>query len=575
MFRVLFLCTGKSGRSRMAAAIASRVAPKTVEIIGASDKHHLLHEETLKVMEEIQIKMPARIEYSLEEVRNQNFDIVVTLCNKIREMCPSFPGSPAKIHWPLPDPSTTDKADNITDIYRSVRDEIYRRVNSLFKHGFLDSIREMRLTFGTLLNNLTDGVMAHDKDRIIFYMNDAAERITGYNRAETIGKDCHLVFLNRFCGGDCSFCNDKEMTLTKENYPVVFHRKSGEQRNLEMTVIGLNPEHNAVNGALIVFRDVSEIVHLRRRLEQSRGYGGIIGRHISMQRVFDSIRELSDVMVPILIQGETGTGKELVATALHQMSKRASGPFVPVNCGALPEGTLESELFGHVKGAFTGALRDRKGRFELAEGGTIFLDEIGEITQTMQVKLLRVIQEKYFVPVGGEKAVKCDVRIICATNRNLKALTQQGLFREDLYYRLAVIPVSLPSLNERKADIALLAEHFLDKYSSDIGKRVREISPEALDILNNYSWPGNVRELSNAIQYAMIKCNTGAGIIEPEHLPVEILDFGSRPYKSKPGRPPKSDEDIVRETLTKTGGNKAKAAKILNISRTTLYRLMK
>jgi transcriptional regulator with PAS, ATPase and Fis domain len=247
---------------------------------------------------------------------------------------------------------------------------------------------------------------------------------------------------------------------------------------------------------------------------------------------------------------------------------------VPINCGALPEGTLESELFGHVKGAFTGAIRDRKGRFELAEGGVIFLDEIAEVSHSMQVKLLRVLQEKCFVPVGGEKTIKMNARVICATNKDLKLLTQQGLFREDLYYRLAVVPINLPSLREKESDIRLLIEHFLDKYSVEIGKHVRDISHEALSVMVNYHWPGNVRELSNAVQYAMIKCNSGKGILEVEHLPPEILEYTGRETFTRAGRPQKINADNAREALEKTGGNKAKAAKLLNVSRTTLYRLL-
>ncbi|MFC2131850.1 sigma-54 interaction domain-containing protein, partial [Bacteroidota bacterium] len=370
------------------------------------------------------------------------------------------------------------------------------------------------------------------------------------------------------------FCDDRKFSDSKLRYPREFQRKNGEIRNLEMTVVTINPPNSKVTGALVIFRDLSEVVHLRKRLEHSRGFNGIIGRHVSMTKVFNTIHELADVKVPILIQGETGTGKEMVATALHQLSKRASGPFVPVNCGALPEGTLESELFGHVKGAFTGAIRDRKGRFELAKGGTIFLDEIAEVSPSMQVKLLRVLQENNFVPVGGEKNIKVNARVICATNKDLKLLTQQGLFREDLYYRLAVVPVNLPSLREKKSDINLLIEYFLDKYSTDIGKRVREISPEALSILMKYNWPGNVRELSNAVQYGMIKCNNGKGILEHEHLPPEILDFVNRNMPSRLGRPVKIDTEAVQETLALTGGNKAKAAKLLSVSRTTLYRII-
>jgi transcriptional regulator with PAS, ATPase and Fis domain len=239
----------------------------------------------------------------------------------------------------------------------------------------------------------------------------------------------------------------------------------------------------------------------------------------------------------------------------------------------LPEGTLESELFGHVRGAFTGAIHDRKGRFSLAEGGTIFLDEIGEISAAMQVKLLRVVQEKWFVPVGGERGIHVDVRIICATNADLKRLTQQGLFREDLYYRLAVMPLGLPPLRERRSDIPLLVDHFIEKFSNDTARRVAHVTPEALEILSAYDWPGNVRELGNAVQFGMIKCH--GDTLDVPHLPPEVRAAPPSPQTgARPGRRPKLSEDRVTEALTATGGNLASVARRLGVSRTTLYRFL-
>jgi transcriptional regulator with PAS, ATPase and Fis domain len=341
---------------------------------------------------------------------------------------------------------------------------------------------------------------------------------------------------------------------------------------LEMSVVNIITPLDDLTGALVIFKDMTEMVHLRKKLEQSRGFCGIVGRHSSMQEVFDTIRELANVNLPILIQGESGTGKEMVASALHQLSRRSGRPFVPVNCGALPEGTLESELFGHVRGAFTGAINDRKGRFALAEGGTIFLDEIGEISPATQVKLLRVLQEKNFMPVGGEKSIKADVRVICATNKDLKLLTQQGQFRQDLFYRLAVMPIQLPPLRDKSSDIPLLVEHFLEKYSPDTGKRIKEIKPEALELLMQYDWPGNVRELGNAVQYAMVKCHTG--ILDKAHLPPELRDYRNPATSAKPGRPPKLDLQTVLDVLSTCGSNRAEAARRLAVSRTTLYRFL-
>jgi len=417
----------------MAATFAAQWGSEETEITCAGDSQLEVDPIATGVMQELGLNIHTHLANSIGDIQSAHYDLVVTLCNHANEICPTLPGAPARLHWPLVDPSkvTARSEPKRAEAFREIRDEIRQRVEGLFQYGFLESIRQIRLTLGSLIDNLTDGVMAHDLDRRIFFFNRAAQNITGYSYDEVVGRDCHVVFESRFCGGDCSFCEDKShFTLTRLRYPRSFTRKTGEKCELEMSVVTIRTPGNAVTGALVIFRDITETLHLKRRLDQSRGFCGIVGRHVSMQKVFDSIRELADVNVPILIQGESGTGKEMVATALHQLSNRSSGPFVPVNCGALPEGTLESELFGHVKGAFTGAIHDRKGRFGLAEGGTIFLDEIGEISPAMQVKLLRVIQEKWFVPVGGERSVKADVRIICATNRDLKLLTQQGLFRE-------------------------------------------------------------------------------------------------------------------------------------------------
>jgi PAS domain S-box-containing protein len=574
MLRILFFCTGNGGRSLMAAAFARRLAPAGLEIVCAGDAPRKPHPTAGRVMLETGEKLDASGVKDLKSIQYQPFDVVVTLCNQANEICPTFPGSPARIHWPLMDPSKAGPgADEVYDAFKTVRDEIRQRVESLFQHDFLRALQQLRRTLGSILDNLTDGVLAHDFERRIFFFNQAAQKITGLDFSEVVGRDCHDVFQPRFCGGNCSFCEYPEHPAdSKLRYLRTFMNKNGERRDLEMSVVTIKTPRNEQMGALVIFRDVTEIVHLRNRLESSRGFCGMVGRHASMQEVFDSIRELADINLPILIQGESGTGKEMVATALHQLSKRSAGPFVPVNCGALPEGTLESELFGHVKGAFTGAIHDRKGRFALAEGGTIFLDEIGEITPATQVKLLRVIQEKTYMPVGGEKSVRADVRVICATNRDLKLLTRQGRFRTDLYYRLAVMPIHLPPLRDRGNDVSLLADFFLDKYSSDTGKNVKEITPDTLELLMHYNWPGNVRELGNALQFAMVKCRVG--ILESEHLPPEIREYSTKAVASKAGRPPKLDLGTVRDALQAAGGNRAEASRLLGVSRTTLYRFL-
>jgi len=281
---------------------------------------------------------------------------------------------------------------------------------------------------------------------------------------------------------------------------------------------------------------------------------------------------LAESDAPVLITGETGTGKEIVAAAIHNKSPRADKMFVPVNCGALPEGIIESELFGHVRGAFTGAIRDKKGRFELADGGTIFLDEVGELSLITQVKLLRALQEGTFNRVGGEETTKVDVRVISATNKDLKTLMAQSKFREDLFYRLCVAPIVLPPLRERRNDIPMLAEYFLKRMANELQRNGLSFSSGCMDLLLDNDWPGNIRQLQNAIEFSLLKCK--GDVIGPEHLPPELeLEPDCEPEsESRPGRKPALDYESVENALKETGGNKAKAARLLNVGRATLYR---
>lgn len=306
-----------------------------------------------------------------------------------------------------------------------------------------------------------------------------------------------------------------------------------------------------------------------QKLEEHR-FSGIIGRDPKMEDIFEMIREITDVDIPVLIQGESGTGKELVARAIHNEGPRVHKAFVPVNCGALPEGLLESELFGHVKGSFTGALRDRKGRFEMANGGTLFLDEIGDLPKVMQAKLLRVLQEGQFEPVGGEKTISVDVRIISAANRNLKHEMEKGNFRDDLYYRISVVPIHMPPLRKRKNDIPLLINNFLEKAAYK-GQKTKNISESALSVMIDYPWPRNVRELQSAIYYSLIKSR--GKIIQPVHLPMELRTQEINRLSRGPSL--RLDSKIVKEALIRSGGNKAKAARYLGVGRATLYRFLK
>jgi transcriptional regulator with PAS, ATPase and Fis domain len=337
-----------------------------------------------------------------------------------------------------------------------------------------------------------------------------------------------------------------------------------------MTVTSMRDDSGEFVGGLASFRDVTDLFSLKLQAGKLTSFGNIIGQDHKMYKIFKHIRDVSSYDYPVHISGETGTGKELVANAIHNESSRSSAAFVPINCGALPEGLIESELFGHVKGAFSGAIRDKKGRFELADMGTVFLDEVAELSNNMQAKILRVLQEGQFERVGGEHTVSVDVRIISATNKNLKEAVKQGRFREDLYYRLNVIPIHMPPLRERKTDIPLLVESFLHEASQRYKRDPVTVSAPALSLLLDYHWPGNVRELQNAIQFAFVKC--GDDTIQVEDLPIELRELEAVCTRRGPSR--KLNLDGVRSALIRSGGNKAKAAKFLCVGRATLYRFL-
>jgi transcriptional regulator with GAF, ATPase, and Fis domain len=313
------------------------------------------------------------------------------------------------------------------------------------------------------------------------------------------------------------------------------------------------------------------LARLKRQLGAEGSFAGIVGRAPRMLDLFETIREVAAVDVPVLILGESGTGKELVAGAIHGEGPRREGPFVPVNCSALPETLLESELFGHVKGAFTGAIRDKKGRFELANDGTIFLDEIGELSPSIQVSLLRALQEGTIERLGDEKIRKVDVRVISATNRDLRKLVATGRFREDLFYRLCVVPINVPPLRERRGDIPILAAHVLRQVTSETGKEV-SLSQEVLDALLLHDWPGNVRELQNAIYYAVVK--TKRRELALSDLPPGIAAGGDVEPRAKRGRKLKLRSEEVERALRETRGNKLEAARVLGVSRATLYKFL-
>ena len=390
--RVLFLCTGNSCRSQMAEGIARAFGGERVEAYSAGTEARGVHPLAVAVMKEAGVDISGQTSKTLEAMGRQDFDLVVTLCDEAAGACPVLPGNPVSVHWNLPDPAAASGTEEAKlSVFRKVRDEIQRLVRDLFDRGYLAALVHAKRSADLVLDNLVEGVIAHDLERRIFYFNTAAERITEYPRDMVLNRDCHLVIPNGLCGGKCSFCEGQRMPEDHVSKDVEIVTRTGERKRIRMTIKYMEDQAGTRVGVLACFRDITHELRMARRLGEVEQFAGIVGRDAKMLALFELIPELAESAAPVLIQGESGTGKELVAAALHYEGPRADKLFVPVNCGALPEGLLESELFGHVRGAFTGAVRDKKGRFELADGGTIFLDEIGDISPAMQVKLLRVL----------------------------------------------------------------------------------------------------------------------------------------------------------------------------------------
>ncbi|MFI5143377.1 MAG: sigma-54 interaction domain-containing protein [Thermoanaerobaculales bacterium] len=417
-----------------------------------------------------------------------------------------------------------------------------------------------------VLDIMSDGVLVCDSAMRVIKFNTAAEQITGWNRTDAIGAPCPDIFHGYLCGHGCVMERTAAGNGGVRDHEVMIKHRNGEQRLIVLTTSPIQAAQGGSLGVVAVFRDITELARLRTELHGRAGFPNLVGRSPAMRALYEQIEDVAASEASVLLLGETGVGKEMVAEALHRASRRAGGPLIKVNCSALSEGLLESELFGHVRGAFTGALRDKVGRFELANGGIIFLDEIGELSPSLQVKLLRVLQEKEIERVGEARVIPVDCRVIAATNRDLRALVDRGAFREDLFYRLSVIPIHVPRLRDRRADIPLLAEHFLTRIATQEGKSIEGFTPDAVDSLLKYRWPGNVRELENAIAFAVIKCR--ALRIGTDHLPPEIR---SAPRTARDGAGTLS-RDTIEAALQKTGGNRLRAARALGVGRATFYR---
>ncbi|MFO7653323.1 MAG: sigma 54-interacting transcriptional regulator [Candidatus Krumholzibacteriia bacterium] len=425
-----------------------------------------------------------------------------------------------------------------------------------------------------ILESISDGVFTVDLDWRITSFNRAAEEITGVPRAEALGRRCAEVLRCSMCETDCALGRtlaSGQPVIGQSGYIV---RADGSRRPISVSTAVLRDDDGRIVGGAETFRDLGEVEALRRELEGRFRVGDLVSRSPVMQRVFEVLPAIAASPSTVLILGETGTGKELMARTIHSLSRRARGPFVAVNCGALPDTLLESELFGYKAGAFTGAHRDKPGRFALARGGTLFLDEIGEVSPALQVRLLRVLQERVFEPLGATTTETADTRIIVATHRDLAEEMRRGTFREDLYYRVNVVRVELPPLRRRKEDIPLLVEQFVTRFNRLQQRAVRGVAAEALALLMAHEWPGNVRELENAVERAFILCQDG--LIDLEHLPEEITARAAvAPTGDIRHARALLDAEAIRAALARNGGNRLAAARELGIHKSTLFRRMK
>ena len=426
-----------------------------------------------------------------------------------------------------------------------------------------------------ILESISDGVFTVDAEWQITTFNRAAEEITGVPRKEAIGRRCSEVLRSSMCGTECALQRTLETgkpIIGKSGYLI---NSDGDRIPISISTAVLRDDDANVIGGAETFRDLSELETLRQELDGKSHIGDLASRSPLMQRVFEVLPEIAASTSTVLILGETGTGKELMAKTIHSLSPHRRGPFIALNCGALPETLLESELFGYKAGAFTGANRNKPGRFALATGGTIFLDEIAEVVPAIQVKLLRVLQERTYEPLGATHSESTDARVIVATNKDLTEWVRTGLFREDLYYRVNVVRVELPPLRRRKEDIPLLINQFITRFNRLQQKTVQGIDHEALSVLMMHHWPGNIRELENIIERAFILCREG--FIGIKHLPEELTGptMSGQDESSVRAIHDVLDAQAIRSTLERTDFNRLKAAKELGIHKTTLFRRMK
>ncbi len=426
-----------------------------------------------------------------------------------------------------------------------------------------------------ILDSISEGVFTVDLDWRITSFNRTAEEITGIKRQEAVGKRCKDVLRADVCETDCTLAETMQTGKPIMNKAVHIIDANGKRRAIAISTALLKDSKGKVIGGVETFRDMSTVEQLRKEIEGRYSCEDIISQSHKMQNIFAILPNIAESNTTILIEGESGTGKELFARAIHNLSFRKDKPFIAVNCGALPDTLLESELFGYKAGAFTDAKKDKPGRFALAQGGTIFLDEIGDVSAYVQVKLLRVLQDKTYEPVGGISSVKADVRIITATNKKLDELIKKDAFRDDLYYRINVMKLELPPLRDRKEDIPLLVDFFISRFNRLHNKNICCVTNEVTAVLLAYDYPGNVRELENIIEHCFVLCE--GEIIEAKHLPSSVRpDLKAETAQdSEPTTIKQMEIILITQALRRNKGNKTATAKQLGIDKSTLFRKMK
>lgn len=425
---------------------------------------------------------------------------------------------------------------------------------------------------GAILESIADGVFTVDSEWNVRSFNRAAEHITGVDRDLAVGRKCWEVLKASVCESGCVLRETMDTGAPVVNRSVYIVRSDGARIPISVSTALLRDESGNVVGGAETFRDLSVEEELRRELTRRYSFEDMVSKSHVLRRVFDTLPDIAESESTVLIMGESGTGKELLARAIHNLSPRKGRPLVVVNCGALPDTLLESELFGHKAGAFTDARKDRAGRFALAEGGTIFLDEIGDVSPALQSRLLRVLQDGTYEPLGGTKMERANVRVVAATNKRLRDMVESGEFRTDLFYRINVITVEIPPLRDRKEDIPLLAEHFVERFNRLKGRDIPGVSPDALELLMRHDYPGNIRELENAVEHAFVMCRSGP--IRRRHLPASLLPQGAR-TTAEPVSFDDAERRFLLSALESHGWNRAATARDLGVHKTTLWRKMK